>query len=333
METRDLTVERDLSAPSIHDSVFTTHEFPRRLFLFQLCVAALIAPWYSVYGLYFDWRTAWALPPAYLGLGAAWFYCRRYSSHPRKFIFRDVILAMTLLLFLTNIVSPAQYLAVAIRRPLIDEWLTRADAWMGIDVEALSHWTRAHGVISLILSTCYYSLMPQFLLPLVVLGLRHRDRSGVWEYVFHFHFCLLVTVAALALFPAVCAYTYLDFTPTIDQARVVRHITALRAGTFHRIDFTDLEGLITMPSFHAAGGMMVTWAFRRHRGCFLALALLNAGLLAATFVSGVHYFVDILGSAVLFAVSVAVYRFATGFNRAHAMDRVTADSWVTVGRT
>ena len=67
----------------------------------------------------------------------------------------------------------------------------------------------------------------------------------------------------------------MGFTPTIDQARVVRQIGALRAGTFHVIDFTDLEGLITMPSFHAAGAMMVTWAFRRHRAVFLPLVIIS----------------------------------------------------------
>jgi hypothetical protein len=296
------------SRPATHDSPFMIRDFPRRLFIFQLCLAAALAPWYSVYGLSIDWRTTWMLPPAYLALFTAWLYSRRYAEHPRKFIVPDVLLALFLLLFLTNIASPAQYLAVALRRPLIDDLLVRWDAALGINVMSLAQWTRSHPTVSLSLSVCYATLMVQFLLPLVVLGLRHRDRQGLWEYVFHFHFCLLITIAALALFPAECAYTHMGFTSTIDQARVVRQITALRAGTFHVIDFTDLEGLITMPSFHAAGGMMVTWAFRKHRAMFAALVVVNAGLIAATFMSGVHYFVDVLGSAVLFAISVAAYR-------------------------
>ena len=296
---------------TIHDSRFAIHDLPRRLLVVQLAVAALVAPWYSVYGLQIDWRTTWTLPPAYVALGAAWWYSRRYVGHPRKFIFPDVLLAMLLLLFITNIASPAQYLAIALHRPLIDDWLVRADAWLGFDVQALSYWTAAHPAFSRILWLCYVSLLPQFLMPLVLLGLRYRDRDGLWEYVFHFQFCLLITVAILALFPAECSYTHMGFTPTIDQARVVRQIGGLRAGTFHVIDFTDLEGLISMPSFHAAGGMMVTWAFRRHRALFLPLVIVNTGLIAATFMSGVHYFVDVLGSAALFALSVVAYRALT----------------------
>jgi hypothetical protein len=274
----------------------------------QVLVAAGLAPWYSIYGLHVDWSSAWPLPLAQLALGGAWLYYRRYAAHPRKFIIPDVILATALLLLLTNIVSPAQYLAVALHRPLIDDWLVRADAWLGIDVAALAAWTRAHGTISLILTVCYATLLPQFLLPLVIVGLRDRDRSRLWEYVFHFQFCLIVTVAALAIFPAECPYTHLGFTSTIDQSRVIRHISALRAGTFHQINYRDLDGLVSMPSFHAAGAMMVTWALRRHRVLLGTLIMVNTGLVAATFMSGVHYFVDIVGAGVLFALSVCAYR-------------------------
>jgi hypothetical protein len=311
---RESCIEVDPARPvqdsrlTIHDSRFAIHDFPRGLFTFQLGLVIALAPWYSVFGLSIAWRTLWLLPPAYLALFAAWLYSRRYATHPSKFIFPDVLLALFLLLLLTNIASPAQYLALALRRPLIDDWLVRWDAALGINVATLAQWTASHPTVSLVLSLCYASLMLQFLLPLVVLGLRHRDRQGLWEYVFHFHFCLVIAIAALAVFPAECSYTHMGFTPTIDQARVVRHITALRAGTFHLIDFTDLDGLISMPSFHAAGAMMVTWAFRRHRAMFTTLVVLNVGLVAATFMSGVHYFVDVLGAAVLFAISVVAYR-------------------------
>jgi hypothetical protein len=280
-----------------------------------MLLLVLVAPWYSVYGLSIDWYSVRFLPPAYVALAAAWWYSRRYAQHPRKFIFADVLLAMLLLLFITNIASPAQYLAIALRRPLIDDWLVRADALFGINVQTLAAWTAAHPGISLVLSICYATLMLQFLLPLLILGLRCRERDTLWEYVFHFQFCLVITIACLAMFPAECSYTHMGFTSTIDQARVIRHITALRAGTFHVLDFTDLDGLVSMPSFHAAGGMMVTWAFRRHRAWFVALVIVNAGLVTATFMSGTHYVVDVLGAAALFAASVAAY---------HALSRVRA---------
>lgn len=303
---------REYSTAPAHDSRFTIHDLPKRLIAVQACLAAAVAPWYAAYGLHIDWRSAALLPVAHVSLVAAWWYCRRrYSTHPGKSIYADVILATLVLLLVTNIASPAQYLAVALRRPLIDDWLVRADAALGIDVAALAAWTRSHPPVSLVLSACYASLIVQFLMPLLIVGLRDRDRTRLWEYVFHFNFCLIVTIATLAIFPAECPYTHLGFTSTIDQSRVIAHITALRAGTFRTIDFGNLDGLVSMPSFHAAGAVIVTWAFRRRRIVFSMLTLLNTGLIAATFMSGVHYFVDILGAFALVGVSVAAFRLVS----------------------
>jgi len=83
----------------------------------------------------------------------------------------------------------------------------------------------------------------------------------LWEFAFHFHFCALVTLAASGLFPAECAFTFYGFESLIDQGRFIHHFESLRAGTFQTIRFNDI-GLISFPSFHAAGALMVTWAFR-----------------------------------------------------------------------
>ena len=82
------------------------------------------------------------------------------------------------MLLLTNISSPAQYAAVALKRPLIDHWLAAADAAFGVHVPSLVSWTRAHPTIDQLLKVCYYSLLPQFLLAPIVAGLMLRDRSG-----------------------------------------------------------------------------------------------------------------------------------------------------------
>ena len=47
-----------------------------------------------------------------------------------------------------------------------------------------------------------------------------------------------------------------------SQERFIAHFNGVRDGTFTTIRFDDLEGLISMPSFHVAGGMMVTGVSR-----------------------------------------------------------------------
>jgi hypothetical protein len=278
------------------------------LIVSQLLLLLATAPWYSTFDLQIAWRTLWPMAAGQVMLVMAWLYFRRYSDHPTKYLLAQVILITALLALLTNIVSPAQYLAVRLNRPLIDAALARADTLLGINTPTLVHWTAGHPTIALLLKACYFSLLPQFFLPIVLLGMRYRDREQLWEYAFHFHFCLIVTLAALALFPAACAFQYFGIESTIDQTRFIAQFSALRNGTFRLVQFNDLEGLISVPSFHVAGALMVTWAFRRYRPVFGVLLTLNAGLIAATVLSGAHYFVDLLASLLLFAVSVLLYR-------------------------
>ncbi|HTM05451.1 MAG TPA: phosphatase PAP2 family protein [Vicinamibacterales bacterium] len=284
--------------------------FATWLLMTQVIIAMAIAPWYDRLGLHIVWRSTAPLGAAYGALAAIWLYGRYHSRH-RKEILQDVVFATALMLSLGALLSPAQYVAVALKRPLIDAWLVRADGFVGINVGALAAWTAHHQLISLVLSACYATLLPQFLLPILVLAMWYGDRDGLWEYVFHYQFCLVLTVATLALYPAANPPDFMNFAPTIDLSRSYAQIHALRSGTFHTIEFAKLEGLVSMPSFHAAGAMMVVWAFRRHRRWWIPLAFVNTGLVAATFMSGIHYLVDVIGAAVMFGASLAVYQVMT----------------------
>jgi hypothetical protein len=227
---------------------------------------------------------------------------------PADRIIAETIFALWLLLLFTNIASPAQYAAVAWKRPLIDRWLAGADAWMGLNVTQLAAWMRSHPRTAGILSAAYSTLLLQFILPIVFHGLVYRDRDRLWEFVFHFHVCLTITVAALALVPVATPSNYYGFHSTIDQIRFVYQFNGFRDGTLHTIRFNELEGLISMPSFHVAGALMVTWVFRG-RWLFWPLAVINCLLIAATFMSGVHYVIDAIGTFPVFAASLAAYKW------------------------
>jgi len=71
---------------------------------------------------------------------------------------------------------------------------------------------------------------------------------------------------------------------------------------------TELEGLITFPSFHVAGGLIVTWVFRRYAAVFAGLLLLNTLMIASTVLLGPHYAIDIVASVALVGLSILLYR-------------------------
>jgi hypothetical protein len=271
-------------------------------------LSALTAPFYRSAGLSFAWSTMLPQVVALMALLSLFVYFIQVPGSGRERRFPDALLVAFLLVLFTNLASPAQYLALTLRRPLVDSQLARVDALLGVHVPALAAWTAQHRAIDIVLKVSYSSLLPQFVLPIIVLGLWAADRDRLWEYCFHFHFCLLITIACLAVWPAACAFVHYGFQSTIDQSRFIDHFFALRQGTYHIIRFDDLEGLISMPSFHTAGALMVTWAFRSYRRLRWPLAGLNVALILATFMTGAHYFVDVIATGLLFGLSVLVYR-------------------------
>jgi hypothetical protein len=279
----------------------------RKAIALQIVLVAVTAPLYPLVGIGIHWASA--LSHA-IGLGSLFAVWIRYVLAPSSGWNRavaDALLALLLLAMLTNIVGPAQYPAVALGFPEADRWLSATDAVLGVDVPAVTAWTAAHPALAQILILAYHSLLPQFVLPIAVLGFL-RDREHLWEYIFHFHVCLTATLIGVALWPAACAFTYFGFDSLLDQTRFIDQFAALRAGTFREVRFDDIEGLISFPSFHAAGGLMVTWAFRHRRGWFAAVAVLNTFLIAATVLTGAHYGIDVVASLALFAGSVVLWR-------------------------
>ena len=279
----------------------------RRVTAMHMAVLALSAPLYPLLGLSIAWRT---VLPQLLLLGLLLWASLRYAAvgRPHKRIIAETLLATFFLVLFTNIVGAAQYAGVALGLPLVDSWLASADAALGVHVPALTLWTATQPLLTLALILGYFSLLPQFVLALVGLGLKDRDRERLWEYVFHFHVCLTVTLLGVTLLPAACAFSYYGFSSLIDQTRFISHFEGLRAGTLTEIRFGDIEGLISFPSFHVAGGLMVTWAFRHYRWWAAPIVVLNGLLISATVMTGAHYAIDVVMTVLLFAGSVWLWR-------------------------
>jgi hypothetical protein len=279
-----------------------------RLIWLQVAVLTASAALYSRLGLSISWPTT---VPTLLLLGifaVAWSVHYWMPGAAKEWIVAETLFVTLLVCSFAFLTAPAQYAAVALKRPLIDPWLAAADGALGIDVPSLAAWTHTHNLLAWVLWAAYVTFIPQLFIAIVMIGLVRRDREALWEFCFHFHFCLAMTLVALALFPAECAFNYYGFASTLDQTRFTSHFFALRLGTHPVIRFDDLEGLISMPSFHASGGLMVTWSLRQFMWLRWAIAFLNVLMITATFMTGAHYFVDVVATVLLFLASIGVYR-------------------------
>lgn len=273
----------------------------------QALLLFLTLPLYGWFGFVFDWNSGMHSAIAFPGLLAVAVYLSVVPGRQAEWIVPETVVAVTLMLMLTHVLGPAQYLAAAFGSPLIDQSLAWADTLIGVDVARLASWTADHPRVNFILTSAYGSFVLQLVLVMPFLGLWQRDRIAMWEYLFHLHVCLTVTIAIFAVFPAACAFQFYGFESTLDQTQFIAQFNGARDGSFRLIRLSQLEGLISVPSFHTAGALIVTWVCRRSWMLY-PLAAINVLLILATFMSGAHYAVDVLASVPLVLASIAAWK-------------------------
>src|SRR5262249_50431325 len=101
----------------------------------QLGVLVLAVPLYWAGGLTFKWSSVGGQMFIAGAFGAGATLSRRDHNGVPQAIF-----AITLLLTAWSILGPLQYLAAAWNRPLVDAYLLRADAWLGVSPPAIDRW-------------------------------------------------------------------------------------------------------------------------------------------------------------------------------------------------
>ena len=284
---------------------------PLGLLLVALNVVALVVGlvFLSFGRVTIDWSTAWISAALLSALVVVWLNLYFMPGAPWEAFVAEVLFVIFAMLLLTNVLVPMQYGALALGVPYADWWLAKADAFLGVSVPAMTAWTWTHPPVALLAKIVYFTFAPQVLLTVLALALL-RDRERLWEFAFHFHVCLIITIAALSIWPSACAPVFYGFEPTIDTTRAIAQIKGFHDGTMTVVRFDDLDGLVSFPSFHVAGALLVTWAFRHRRGIFVPLAVLNAGLCLSTVITGEHYVIDVLAAGPLVAASVMAWRWA-----------------------
>jgi membrane-associated phospholipid phosphatase len=100
-----------------------------------------------------------------------------------------------------------------------------------------------------------------------------------------------------ANYPGVLVGAAWDFEPVISHAR---------DGTLRVLGETPVIGLVTFPSFHAAGAIILGWTARHVSGGLFLIAL-NLLMLLSTVPIGGHYLTDVVAGS---CVAVAALAFA-----------------------
>lgn len=196
------------------------------------------------------------------------------------------------------------HLTMAFDLPLADNLLDGWDKAIGLSWFSYFHLVQDTTVVKAVLQSAYISFDAVcFLSFLVMAGLGLLLRAKFFCEVFLI--TSLISISIGFFFPAegsvVQHFGHLDALSGFSEVPgifFVEHLNALRSGDTPHINLLSVPGLVTFPSFHTAGGVLLVIGFLRTR-LFWPVSLFSAAMIAATPVFGGHYFVDQIAGVVL----------------------------------
>ncbi|HYB91099.1 MAG TPA: phosphatase PAP2 family protein [Candidatus Binataceae bacterium] len=194
------------------------------------------------------------------------------------------------------------YLAADLRLPLRDQAIARFDEALGFNWYAWSGFIEAHRVAHLVLECAYLTFLPQIVGALLYFAHTEqtdRNRELLWIGMVS----LIVTTIISAFAPALGPYAR---TPPPWTAALI----SVRSGLVSIFKFDDMQGIITMPSFHAAIAIELIYVHRPPSRSFLPLLLLNILMLVSIPSCGHHYLTDGIAGIAVAALSIAIVRAA-----------------------
>jgi hypothetical protein len=193
------------------------------------------------------------------------------------------------------------YLTATWTMPLCDPSLARFDSLLGFDWFAWHRFVASHRVLEDVLEAAYESFLPQIILSILYLAHTSRtDRNSelLWTGIISLTITALIAGVAPALGP---------FMPGAAPPWTLVLI-ALRAGSVSHFTFNNLQGVITMPSFHAVIAILLIYVHRPPLRSFYPMLALNVLMLVSAPSQGSHYLGDVLAGIAVAGVSIWIVR-------------------------
>jgi hypothetical protein len=266
-----------------------------------LC-AGVILVGYSI-GVRFVTDGASTLGLVFVFVGFLWFSLAR-SSSPTERRFAASTAGLLLLIGASATALPAQYVIQGLNRARLwnDPALIRADLALGIDVRETLRWTVSHPYVGPVLEAAYRTFITQTFVPILCAygGVLPLDmmRRYLWQFVIS----LWITILVFWIVPVAGPYVWWSYDlPMSVRSAMAAQLDLIRGDGPAVFRLVEMEGLVALPSFHTIGALAVTAACWRVRILGPVLVIVNALLIAATVMLGIHYAVDVLAGVVLYA--------------------------------
>lgn len=248
----------------------------------------------------------------------------RWRNSPR---IATAIEAMVLVLAVSIAVECLCVVLATTAFPYQDALLERADALLLPGFRWMDMYTALHNRAPLITLMCmvYGTLRWQPFALVAVLALTGRELA-CWRFVRSWFLALIACVAIFPFVPAVGTYVYHGLKPADIPAltsdvpwRQFQVLGSVRDGSLRTLELMKMTGIVSFPSFHAAGAVLLFWGFRQVRVIGPAFMALNVAMCLTAPLIGAHYFTDIIGGIGIALLAIAATRPATTatFPQAH----------------
>lgn len=235
------------------------------------------------------------------GLAAASIGYRRLGRGPRiadalditaQWIGFSIAACILTYLFATWALAPQDALFARLDIALGFDWLR----WLRfVDAHPLLHWP---------LAVAYASFMPQLLIAILYFAFtgRHSRNRALFRAAF---IALVISAALSGLLPALSAFSHYGLP---ERAPYLHDLMVLRTGGTASFSVPRLQGIITMPSYHAVLGVLLAYSFRRTGLPGAIMIGWNMLMLVSIPSEGGHYLVDVIAGLAVAAVSIWLAR-------------------------
>lgn len=236
--------------------------------------------------------------------------------HPQLYRFRTLALSIGQLFLLLILSKPLHYALMSTDLPLVDASLAAFDRWLGFDWQAYVAFIKGLPWLDRPIRLVYAHNFEHTALMLIVIGYA-AGPSRLKETIGVAAISSLATMLICWLTPALGAHNFYQHP---DAARVgyLTDLLAVRSGGMRTLDIAAATGLATFPSFHTVMALLFAWGALASRWIAVPVAIVEAGMLLAIPIYGSHYLADMLGGALLFAASLALWRCMVGAPRPDA---------------
>jgi hypothetical protein len=250
--------------------------------------------------------------------------------------------ALGVLLWATVIIGAIALAAHSWRLPFFDSQLARFDASIGVNVSRLTELIAACPLMPQFLDHVYAASIPGVVLLaccLAIAGQSYRLKEFTLLFVMTITICGLIGINI----PAEGSFAFLHMPeetlmrlPPKAGIYYMDLLHAFRSGRDKTVDFSNLVGVVTFPSFHMCMALLFSYAVRGMRIIFPPMAAFSGLTALSLFPIGGHYAIDALGGAIVFVCSVAIvewlrragcvearcFRFPLSQPRSHATGEV-----------